>query len=232
MVVFRLVVVGTLVAQSSGTDTASDVRLRGEAAVLGAVVADAATMGLHWIYNVDEIKGHLIKPPPEGWGRFPPRGGRNPEFFTPPKSAYYNYPQGSPTPYGVELYSLIETMTARSHGELSPSVLAQRYLESAQTGCTDDTGCTAHRLSGISKALLECRESGAHWTACPPARERRQNHQAHATVKVAPLVARYAGEDVMLEKVEQAIRVHQVRGLPTIPLRATAHFHFHAGREH
>jgi hypothetical protein len=52
------------------------VRARARAAVLGAFVADAATMPLHWIYDVQRIE-QLV-------------GDGAPTFFHPPSCPYYD----------------------------------------------------------------------------------------------------------------------------------------------
>jgi hypothetical protein len=52
------------------------VRARARAAVLGAFVADAATMPLHWIYDVQRIQ-QLV-------------GDAAPTFYHPPSCPYYD----------------------------------------------------------------------------------------------------------------------------------------------
>ena len=75
-------------------DSAMEERLeiakRSEAAILGAYVADNAVMGLHWVYDTDEIRGALKA------------SGTHPEWHSPPASKYYSYKTGQPTPYGEE----------------------------------------------------------------------------------------------------------------------------------
>jgi hypothetical protein len=58
----------------------SAVKSRAKAAILGGFVADAATMPLHWIYDVEKIK-ELV-------------GDKNPEFFSPPSCPFYTYELG------------------------------------------------------------------------------------------------------------------------------------------
>lgn len=77
-------------------------RERARAAMLGAFVADAATMSLHWIYDPSEIKAIL-------------KGSDHPEFFDPPHSPFYKYPLGSLSPYGDEALALLTSATTRGH---------------------------------------------------------------------------------------------------------------------
>ena len=49
-------------------------RDRGRDAILGAIVADAAAVGLHWVYDVDEVRR---------------RGGGEPEFRPPGENKYH-----------------------------------------------------------------------------------------------------------------------------------------------
>lgn len=65
------------------TLTMSAVKSRAKAAILGGFVADAATMPLHWIYDVEKIK-ELV-------------GNKNPEFFNPPSCPFYTYELGENT---------------------------------------------------------------------------------------------------------------------------------------
>eukprot|EP00191_Tetraselmis_sp_GSL018_P017201 CAMPEP_0177581442 /NCGR_PEP_ID=MMETSP0419_2-20121207/2150_1 /TAXON_ID=582737 /ORGANISM="Tetraselmis sp., Strain GSL018" /LENGTH=139 /DNA_ID=CAMNT_0019070485 /DNA_START=190 /DNA_END=606 /DNA_ORIENTATION=+ len=53
-------------------------------AILSSFVADAASMGLHWIYDVQKIK-QLV-------------GQGTPEFFEPPSCPYYKYDSGDLSP--------------------------------------------------------------------------------------------------------------------------------------
>lgn len=50
---------------------------RAKGAIAGALVADAATMGLHWIYDQAKIKALVDK-----------REGK-PEFYEPPSCPFY-----------------------------------------------------------------------------------------------------------------------------------------------
>jgi len=74
-------------------------RERGRDAIVGALVADAAAAGLHWVYDVEEVRR---------------RGGEEPEFQPPEKNRYHaRRKTGEFTHYGdhalVALESLAES---------------------------------------------------------------------------------------------------------------------------
>jgi ADP-ribosylglycohydrolase len=86
-----------------------------KAAIIGAFVADAATMPLHWIYSPDEIRGKL--------------DGRDPEFFDPPSSPFYDYKLGQLSPYGEEALPLLESVT--EHGGVVVRAVHRRSFATA-----------------------------------------------------------------------------------------------------
>eukprot|EP00198_Chlamydomonas_reinhardtii_P007969 XP_001697306.1 predicted protein [Chlamydomonas reinhardtii] len=79
----------------------TDVGARARAALLGALVADAATAPLHWIYNAAKLKEVLTT-----------NGDRtaDPEFFDPPSCPFYTNTVGALSPYGQELIPLVKFM--------------------------------------------------------------------------------------------------------------------------
>jgi hypothetical protein len=62
-----------------------------QAAVLGSLVADAATMGVHWIYQTDKLAALL-----QSKGR-----ANRPEFFEPPSCPFYQVAPGGGGGWGV-----------------------------------------------------------------------------------------------------------------------------------
>jgi hypothetical protein len=73
-----------------------------QAALLGAFVADAATMPLHWIYSPADISNILQ--------------GKDPEFYEKPSSPFYQYPVGELSPYGEEAFIVLKSVV--EHGEV------------------------------------------------------------------------------------------------------------------
>ena len=78
------------------------------AAILGAVVADAASVPLQWIYEDEQLRGIVGEEAPEFW----------PECRCP----YYAVPTGSPSCYGAEMAATLATL-ARD-GQVKPANIA------------------------------------------------------------------------------------------------------------
>lgn len=78
-------VLATMAAAVSAAPTETDRRV---GAIVGAFVADAAVMPLHWIYDTAEI-ARLV-------------GDTEPEFHNPPSCPFYNYSLGENTQYGQQ----------------------------------------------------------------------------------------------------------------------------------
>ncbi len=73
-----------------------EIRERLQAAVRGALGADAATMPLHWIYSEKEIR-ELV-------------GSSDPSFHSPPATKFYQKALGELSVYGDELQPLIDAL--------------------------------------------------------------------------------------------------------------------------
>jgi len=89
--------------------------------VIGGLVADAAALGLHWIYDP---------------ARIAEVGGEAPEFLEPDRAAYKGVPAyfahpgktaGDLTHYGQQLMVALESLAATG-GELDPSDYEQRFI--------------------------------------------------------------------------------------------------------
>ena len=95
------------VPSTSSHDTSLTPSERSAAALVGAFVADAASAGLHWIYEPLEIRRRLAA-----------RSPRHPEFHEPPASPAYGshspyahvYPSGASSPYADEVLPLLRSM--------------------------------------------------------------------------------------------------------------------------
>jgi len=90
--------------------------------VIGALVADAAAMGLHWIYDVDRVREV---------------GGDEPEFMEPDLAHYKGVPAyfahkgkkaGDPTHYGEQLIVAVESLEA-TEGKLDVIDYERRYCD-------------------------------------------------------------------------------------------------------
>ena len=164
------------------------VEQRAKAAIVGAWVADAATMGLHWIYDPADIHRRLA--------------GRMPEFFEPPSSPDYGshtehaafYRSGANSPYADEVLPLLRSIA--HEGRLDARLFA--------VASTAFLGSYGGYMNSVMRRFVAAEKSGVHWP-----RSAVRDRQAHALVKVPALSARYAGSPELALRVEEAIRVHQ-----------------------
>jgi len=152
-------------------------------AILGALVADAASMPLHWIYDTDKIKALLA--------------GRQdrPEFFDPPSCPYYSYELGRNSPYGEQTIQLLEVVA--ENGRLDP-------LEYANQAYVYFNGPYTGRLDHSLKGFLQNMKEGKTWPNCGA-----DDDQANSLAKIVSVVALYAGKPEMLSRADEAIRVTQ-----------------------
>lgn len=94
------------VVRWGGLEWRAAVRARSRAAVLGAFVADAATMPLHWIYDVQRIE-QLV-------------GDAAPTFFQPPSCPYYD------VRYTAGMWSRLPPLRLHKHHRPLPRRLQAR----------------------------------------------------------------------------------------------------------
>ena len=168
------------VAKVNSASTA--VQRRAAAAVLGSFVADAATMGLHWIYDMAELQRRLEL------------HAASPEFHEPPACPYYQYPSGSLSPYGDQAFVLLQSIAEQT--ELQPVAFANALLRWSQ----GYKGFVDHATAGFQTRMLE----GKHWPECGA-----EDKQANCLGKVPSVVARYAGSGDLVARISEAVRVHQ-----------------------
>ncbi|GIM13290.1 hypothetical protein Vretimale_16437 [Volvox reticuliferus] len=168
------------------------VRRRAVGAVLGALVADAATMGLHWIYDLEKIRELISEQ-----GR-----SEEPAFFQPPSCPYYEYESGSLSPYGDELLPVLQYMTVGPGSHQEGTMDGPGFAKFLAEYYSNYTG----RLNKSSRSMMEALLQGGHgWPECGDPRDT----QANAFVKVIPLVARYAGQPGLAKAVDAAVRAQQ-----------------------
>ena len=188
------------------------------AAIRGAFVADAASMGTHWIY--DPAKMLDAVPSME-----------EPEFKAPPNPSYYtasefpgHYGSGMLSPYGEQLLFVTEYSAAELEidgPKMSDAMLVwaesfggrpdhaiSEFIKNKKEGkgypdCgADDEQGECLQLAGARLTLLPL-DSAFTLTniiACCV---------AHCYMKVVPVTCLYAGKPELAAKVEEAIRVHQ-----------------------
>ncbi|GBG34391.1 Crystallin J1A [Hondaea fermentalgiana] len=182
---------------SVGSTKTTKAQRRLAEAVRGSLVADAACMGLHWIYDhkkLEElVKDHVAAP----------------EFHEPPSCPFYNsndfpghYASGMPSPYGEEGLALIDYMSEKNGNFESGEDFAKSLFEWAQ----NYKGRKNHATKAFEENVLQLEKDGADawYPACGA-----DDAEANAFWKSVIVTARYADSPECKEKVEQAIRTHQ-----------------------
>mmetsp|Transcript_23244 Transcript_23244/g.55309 ORF Transcript_23244/g.55309 Transcript_23244/m.55309 type:complete len:364 (-) Transcript_23244:93-1184(-) len=164
---------------------AVSVEQRAKNAVVGALVGDAASMGLHWIYD-DAKLSNLVRR--KGLLSFP--SARRPEFFEPPSSPAYTYSSGSQTPYGDEVLPLLQNLAAHDNFD------KDTYTEESHKAAKEYSG----RLNKVMTEFIDTKSASS------------KNMQAHGMVKAPFVAARYAGSqtnNTVAEVTRKAAQVHQ-----------------------
>jgi hypothetical protein len=158
---------------------------RALAAVTGGFVADAATMGLHWIYDGDKMQQLAAA-----------RGAAGPEFYEPPSCPFYSYESGALSPYGDEILPLLQDVAER--GEFVPEEFALTSYRAAKAY----TG----RLNSVFKEMVLKGDAGKKFPElASPSKD------LHGGIKVPVLVARYFQDTaLLLQKTREATRVHEI----------------------
>lgn len=172
------------------TTTDPKVIERAKAALLGGLVADAATMGLHWIYK-PEVQAEAIAARPSS--------ATEPEFHEPPACPFYKVPSGEFSPYGYELYAVLKYL-ADAPGNpttLDGNALAKSLAESYSAS----TGYLNHTSKGVVAAVAEGK-------GYPDTGDLKDN-QANSFVKAPAIVALLAGNPALPSVVEVAVRTQQ-----------------------
>uniref|UniRef100_A0A096M4R8 Selenoprotein J n=1 Tax=Poecilia formosa TaxID=48698 RepID=A0A096M4R8_POEFO len=166
--------------------------------------SSAAAQPLHWVYDLQKLKGILAQDP-------------NPEFRSESANPFYRRQTGQQSCYGDQAYVLLESLS--ECGGLNVDDLKQRTLKFFGPGSEYDTPVNdpyrdrngprpqlpiegPWRQASL-KSFLKNVDAGKEETGC------ETDCQIDGIAKLAPIVAFYAGQPDMLEKVEQAIRVTQ-----------------------
>ena len=158
------------------------VRRRAAAAVVGAFVADAATMGCHWIYDMVELQTLLAT------------HSAKPEFHEPPANKYYAYKSGVLSPYGDQALVLLRGI-ANGTGDLKCEFDPQHFSELLLSFGRSYHGYVDHATSGFCQHM----DAGRRWPDCGA-----DDNQANCLMKIAPMVARYAGTGLLEDKISEA----------------------------
>jgi hypothetical protein len=116
----RLSVAPSLLTTHSAPSTSIEAKERANQAVIGALVADASSMPLHWIYDVPKMR-LLLK-----------NSGNLPSPFFPELSCPYYKANavGDQSPYGYELFPLASALAQlkESSQNFDPEVVVQHLV--------------------------------------------------------------------------------------------------------
>lgn len=167
--------------------TAVTRRAAAAAAVVGALVADAATMGLHWIYDAGQMAALVAA------------SRAVPEFHEPPACPFYSYAGGALSPYGDEVLPLLEFVAAAGPGPFDAAGFGDASYRAAKA--------YPGRLNHVFKELVAKGDAGKHVPDLAS-----DSVDLHGAIKVPVLVARYLDADLpqLLDTVRSATRVHQI----------------------
>ncbi|XP_076436592.1 crystallin J1A-like [Babylonia areolata] len=178
------------------------------AAVVGALVADAAAQPLHWIYDESKLKG-IIGDKEEV------------EFWEPSQNPFYRIPVGRPTCYGNQAYVILRSLvdkrgvdcedlkaaTYKSFGPESPYEDPEnaRYTVGKEDKINVKATLPISRpwRHGSIKHFLKNMEAGKEDTGSDT------DDQIDCVLRMVPVCALYAGRADMLDRVEDVLRVTQ-----------------------
>lgn len=170
--------------------------------VLGALVADAASLGFHWLYDPDRLAAVA---------------GEHPEFAEPDKNnyegvaGYFAHGHAEPgdgTHYGEQLAVALRSLAANGGTWDAHHYLAEfratferggsfhGYIDASTSGTLDN----AKKAEANANSNVE---GAKDWSAIQGAYDR----QISAFSKLPPIVARYAGDPALTEIVDEAVRV-------------------------
>ncbi|XP_013413375.1 crystallin J1A [Lingula anatina] len=173
-------------------------------AIVGAAVADAASQPLHWNYDPVKLAGII--------------GDREEvEFWEPSANPYYCIETGRQSCYGDLAYVLLESFSHCKGFNLEDQKERTYKFFGPGSEYDDELNKDYKWKSGVGKNFpikgpwkqfsmkhfLKRVEEGQAKTGSPT------DEQMDSVAKIAPVVAMFAGEPDMLEKVEDAIRLTQ-----------------------
>ncbi|XP_046577996.1 crystallin J1A-like [Haliotis rubra] len=167
------------------------------AAVIGALVADAAAEPLHWIYNDETLKGIID-------------GKEEIEFLTPSSNPFYEVETGEQSCYGDQELVILRSLVTNKGINLAAmkktlfevfgpgSVYEKAVQEKEKTGAKRLKG--PYRNGSVREFLKKYSEGKANTGS-------DSDDQMDCVIRSIPVVALYAGKPDMLQKVEEVVRI-------------------------
>jgi len=187
VIVAASVVTGEYMPASYAPYPADVIKARAEAAILGAFLADAATMPLHWIYDTNQIK-RLV-------------GTGVPEFFKPNSCPFYKIAEGENAIYGQQGWAYL---AAGAAGNLTvPTAVEANYYELYKDG---GQAVQNHWYQDAStKQFVANKKNGLVYPKCG-ANDDQSNAIAHQVL----VTALHAGNTAnLLAEIDKITRVTQ-----------------------
>jgi ADP-ribosylglycohydrolase len=126
---------------------------RRRACVVGAILADAATTPMHWVYDQDKLAAAI--------------GDNSPYFFPDPQCPFYKVEPGSISPYGAEYMALAQGLN-ESKGAFDSSVLVKIFSQyfSKWEGYKNHTVKSFEQNVADSKSYPEVADADDTQAAC------------------------------------------------------------------
>ena len=177
-----------MIATDSVQDIALEDRLRG--AIWGQFVGDAAALGTHWIYDLNEMA--KLYP-----------GGVNGFEAPPPGHYHYGKEPGDQTHYGDGALVLLESIA--SQGQFDAKAFGRSFVERFRPGAY--TGYIDHATRDTVESYLKFVENNPGKTF--DFQQGADDDQLGSASRLASLVARYWNDRRLLSLVEEATRVCQ-----------------------
>ena len=170
---------------------------RARAACLGALVADAATMGFHWLYDQPRIAA-LAGDAPEfrapNARDFKDDAGETLGYF-----AHAGKRPGDPSHYGAQMIAMADALAAS--GRYEPLAYAEAFRAAFGYGGTW-TGYIDRPTRQTLDAMAAAEAAETPITGCGA-----DDEQLPALSKLPPLVAAHHDDPDLLDKVESAVRI-------------------------
>ncbi|XP_003729312.1 crystallin J1A [Strongylocentrotus purpuratus] len=178
------------------------VKERAAAAVIGCLCADAAAQPIHWIYNLGKLEAILS-------------ALEYPEFRFPSANPYYRIDTGKNTCYGDQTRAVLESLV-RSKGLDVKDFATTQYQYFGPTSEYENKANAAFvQKSGLQKNFpihgawrdQVMKDFLVKYTAGEEETGSDKGTDMHAIIQVVPIVALYAGQPEMLERVVEAVSV-------------------------
>lgn len=151
-------------------------------------IADVATMPLHWWYDQAKLAEKV--------------GDASPAFFSPPSVQWYSYPEGVFSPYGDESLPLMRSIV--NQGEFKVEEASESMFQFFKDYPNPEITGYAGRLNHAPKGFAEARAENKPWAECA-----QDDDQANGLTKVPLIVARYAGDSQLHDKVKSMVGILQ-----------------------